>query len=163
MHAARAHTRACVRSQVRFLLASFKQRGRSLAFLPRNVQLLREQLAALAEERRAVEAQLLETTAEMCVRDERAQLDQARISRLERQTRRSALGTPAKAAQLDAPLEELTALREGARAHAAAKAELQGRADKCVEQLFQLSNALDATDEQHNDDSLLQFMLFSSA
>ena len=36
-------------------------------------------------------------------------------------------------------------------------------ADGCVERLFELSSALDAIDEQHNDDSLLQFMLFSRA
>ena len=27
---------------------------------------------------------------------------------------------------------------------------------------FELNNVLEATDEQHNDDSLLQYMLFSS-
>ena len=34
---------------------------------------------------------------------------------------------------------------------------------RCVERLLQLAAALDATDAEHNDDSLLQFMLFSSA
>lgn len=32
-----------------------------------------------------------------------------------------------------------------------------------MEELLELSNALEATDEAHNDDSLLQYMLFSSA
>ena len=46
---------ACSRGQVRWLLASFKQRGKSLAFLPQNVQLLRQQLRALQQEKQTVE------------------------------------------------------------------------------------------------------------
>jgi hypothetical protein len=40
---------------------------------------------------------------------------------------------------------------------------MQEVANKCIEELFELSNILDATDKHHNDDSLLQYMLFSSA
>jgi hypothetical protein len=38
---------------------------------------------------------------------------------------------------------------------------LQRRANECVEQLSELCSVLDVTDEQHNDDSLMQFFLFS--
>ena len=64
---------AHLQAQVRFLLASFKQRGKSLAFLPQNVQLLRSQLATLTHEKRAVEEKVLELTAAMCALDEERQ------------------------------------------------------------------------------------------
>ena len=37
----------------------------------------------------------------------------------------------------------------------------QARAHECIEQLASLASLLDAADEQHNDDSLMQYMLFS--
>ncbi len=40
-------------------------------------------------------------------------------------------------------------------------AESQARAHECIEQLATLAALLDAADEQHNDDSLMQYMLFS--
>ena len=44
--------------QVRFLLASFKQRGKSLAFIPQNVSLLRERLRGLQQQRSSIEEQV---------------------------------------------------------------------------------------------------------
>ena len=58
---------------------------------------------------------------------------------------------------------EVARLREALAAHEVRKVQLQRVADGCVEKLFELSHALDAMEEQLNDDSLLQFMLFSTA
>ena len=148
-----------LQAQVRFLLASFKQRGKSLAFLPQNVQLLRAQLNALTLEKQTVEQRVLELTAAMCDLDEETQKDRARIARLQRCTRRSFCA----GADLRSKLSELQTVKESVETAGAKKAEMQAETDRCVEQLYSLSNALDTTDEQHNDDSLLQFMLFSSA
>ena len=60
-------------------------------------------------------------------------------------------------------LQELEELQAALNVNEASKAELQATADECVETLFELCHALEVLDEQHNDDSLLQFMLFSSA
>ena len=81
------------------------------------------------------------------------------MARLFRASRRSFCSGP----ELDSLRLELEGLRAAAREHAATKAAQQATADKCVEKLFELSNALDATDEQHNDDSLLHTMLFRMA
>ena len=58
---------------------------------------------------------------------------------------------------------ELAAVREAVDGASSRKAAMQAETDACVEKLYALSNALDTTDEQHNDDSLLQFMLFSAS
>ena len=58
-----------IQQQVRFLLASFKQRGKSLAFLPQNVQALRQQLAKLHKQKETIEGQVLELTTGMCKLD----------------------------------------------------------------------------------------------
>ena len=60
-------------------------------------------------------------------------------------------------------LHEIEELQAALRVNEASKSELQATADECVETLFELCHALEVLDEQHNDDSLLQFMLFSSA
>lgn len=148
-----------LQAQVRSLLASFKQRGRSLAFLPQNVQALRARLLALHEEKQLVEQKVIEYTAQMCSLDERSQLDKAAIARLQRAARRS-MGS---GAELAAKRAELAQLKVAAVEAADKYAEMQATTDACVEKLYELSNALDTTDEQHNGDSLLQFMLFSSA
>ena len=43
------------------------------------------------------------------------------------------------------------------------KAQKQAEAIKLVEELMLINSALESTDERHNDDSMLQYMLFSSA
>lgn len=47
-----------LQKQIRFLLASFKQRGKSLAFLPQNVTVLREQLDSMQQQRAEIEEQV---------------------------------------------------------------------------------------------------------
>ena len=148
-----------LQSQVRSLLASFKQRGRSLAFLPQNVQALRARLQALHQEKQLVEQQVLEYTAQMCALDERSQKDKAAMARLQRAARRSMGGGQ----ELAQARNELAQLRLAANEAADKYAQMQATTDACVEKLYELNNALEATDEQHNDDSLLQFMLFSTA
>ena len=149
-----------VQAQVRFLLASFKQRGKSLAFLPQNVQLLRAQLAALTHERQSVEQRVLELTAGMCQLDEEVVEERGRMVKLQRMTRRSLVG--ASGAQLTSQLDELKRLKESVEGANERRVAMQRETDQCVEKLYELCNALEATDGQHNDDSLLQFMLFSS-
>ena len=46
-----------IQQQVRYLLASFKQRGKSLAFIPQNVALLRDRLRELQQQKEIVELQ----------------------------------------------------------------------------------------------------------
>lgn len=47
-----------IQTQVRFLLASFKQRGKSLAFIPQSVSMLRERLYELVSRRANIEEQV---------------------------------------------------------------------------------------------------------
>ncbi|KAL3923605.1 MAG: hypothetical protein SGPRY_004166 [Prymnesium sp.] len=47
-----------LQKQIRFLLASFKQRGKSLAFLPQNVTVLREQLDSMQQQQAEIEEQV---------------------------------------------------------------------------------------------------------
>ena len=149
-----------LQAQIRCLLASFKQRGRSLAFLPQNVQQLRTQLQALSSEKRRVEQRVLQLTAEMSTLDERAHAERKQVPRLVRMARRSVVASGAELARHRAQLVELN---EAARAHDARKQELQGETDGCVQKLYELSHALEAMDEQHNDEALLQAILFSAA
>ena len=100
-----------LQAQVRFLLASFKQRGKSLAFLPENVQLLRKQLKALTEEKQQVEQQVLAHTSEVLRLDEQTHKERGRIAQLERLARRSLCTVD----QLDQHLAELAALRQAVR------------------------------------------------
>lgn len=94
----------------------------------------------------------------MCQLDESAKDERARSARLQRSVRRSICSGDSLTTQRD----ELARLRVEEREHAGKRAAMQAETDACVEKLFELSHALDATDEQHNDDSLLQFMLYSS-
>ena len=96
----------------------------------------------------------------MCALDEEVHAGRTRMARLQRGTRRSLGGS---GAELRAKLDELGELRTAVGASSERKAAMQLETDACVEKLVELSHALDTTDEQHNDDSLLQFMLFSSA
>ena len=57
---------------------------------------------------------------------------------------------------------ELKRLKESVEGANERRVALQRETDQCVEKLYELCNALEATDGQHNDDSLLHFMLFSS-
>ena len=146
-----------IQQQVRYLLASFKQRGKSLAFIPQNVTLLRERLCTLQKQRQTIEQQVVDLTREMSLLEEELSKDRQRLVALERpHNRRSASVEPPR-------LGEYEDVKERVLVHEATRASLQGVANKCIEELFDLSNILDATDEQHNDDSLLQYMLFSSA
>ena len=78
-----------LQAQVRCLLASFKQRGKSLAFLPQNVAALRAKGRELFEEKQAHERQVLELTNQLCSLDETAHHDRARLHQLLRAGRRS--------------------------------------------------------------------------
>ena len=104
-------------------------------------------------------AQVLEYTAQMCALDERAQLDKRKVGRLQRAVRRST----GRGDELGKQAEELAQLKMAVAEAAEKKGEMQVVTDAAIEKLYELSHALDATDEQHNDDSLLQFMLFSAA
>ena len=132
---------------------------RAVPDLPQNVQLLRAQLTALTHERESVERRVLELTAAMCAHDEGVQTDTARMARLQRVVRRSLGAGP----ELRTHTAELVQLKSAVAEAGERKARMQAETDACVEKLVKLHHALDAADEQHNDDSLLQFMLFSSA
>ena len=100
---------------------------------------------------------MVDLTTEMSLLDEQTTADRQRLATLERPNGRRSLG-------VNGPkMGEIEALRERVDGHDETRAQLQGVTNKCIEELFELSNVLDATDEQHNDDSLLQYMLFSSA
>ena len=191
-----------LQGQVRHLLASFKHRGKSLAFLPQNVASLRAKLLDLHEQKLSTEQRVLDLTTQMTALDEAFENDQTRLAGLLRKARRSsvcahagsfssasapmprgsvcygaaaataaAAAIPAVDVELPArppplsaaQLADIDSLRKALGSHGASKAQLQAVADGVIETLFQLSHALDAIDEQHNDDSLLQFMLYSSA
>ncbi|KAL1529842.1 hypothetical protein AB1Y20_000773 [Prymnesium parvum] len=147
---------AQIQQQVRFLLASFKQRGKSLAFIPQSVSLLRERLSALREQRTVIEEQVVDLTTGMSLLDEQSKGDRQRLAELERKANRRSLGDDS------AKDKEIEVLRQRVSSSDANRAQLQDVTNKCIEELFELCNILDATDEQHNDDSLLQYMLFSS-
>jgi len=137
-----------IQQQVRRLLASFKQRGKSLAFLPHNVQVLRERLTYLHEEKESIEEQVLEMTTKMCDMDAAIQAEA------------KALAVGRGGGEGDVA-DGGAARRDRMLALEAEKASWQEVTNKCVEELVGLVDALEVTDEQHNDDSLIQYMLFS--
>jgi len=60
------------------LLAAFKQRGKSIAFLPQQVEKLRAELGALHTARRRAEAEVLLLTSEVCALDSQLQAARGR-------------------------------------------------------------------------------------
>ena len=132
------------------MLTTFKQRGKSIAFIPQNVSLLRERLRGLQQQRASIEEQVVDLTTEMSLLDEQSAQDRKRLAALDRPNGRRSLGVHAPS------LQQLDELRARVASHDATRTQLQQLTNKCIEDLFELSNVLDATDEQHNDDSLLQ-------
>ena len=146
-----------IQQQVRFLLASFKQRGKSLAFLPQNVQALRQQLAKLHKQKETIEGQVLELTTGMCKLD--AELLNGRRRLAEVRAEAAARGGAAEGVAEAGEEEVCAQIGSGEQL----KAQKQAEAIKLVEELMLINSALESTDERHNDDSMLQYMLFSSA
>ena len=121
---------------------------------------LRDRLATLVQTKESIEAQVLDLTTEIMTLEEDAQSDKQRLAKAERLLLRRSMGPGAH----DAPAPaELCELRSRVSAQQEKKTKLQETCNACIEQLEELSNVLDQTDEQHNDDNLLHFMLFSSA
>ena len=68
-----------------------------------------------------------------------------------------------RCAQRAAAQHELKGLKAEADEAARKKAVLQQAADGGVEKLYELCLAIETIGERHNDDSLLQFMLYGAA
>jgi hypothetical protein len=145
---------------VRFLLAAFKQRGRSLAFLPDTVNTLRSKLAVLHKSQRRHEAEVHLLTDEMCQLDANLQIDRAALAAASFRGRRLSIAVPVRQAG-PASARQIQGLRRRVTRAAHERAELQRVAHGCVEQLLQTLGALEETEDSYNDDSLIQYMLFS--
>lgn len=158
--AERAEWAEAIQQQVRFLLAAFKQRGRSLAFLPDTVNTLRSRLAVLHTAQRRHEAEVHLLTDEMCQLDARLQADRAALAAASFRGRRLSLAVPSRLAG-PASARQIQGLRLRVTRSAHERAELQRVAHGCVERLLQTLTALEETDDCYNDDSLIQYMLFS--
>lgn len=100
--------------------------------------------------------QVVELTTEISMLDEQSTADRKRLAFWDRaNSHRSLSVTPPTLSELEEMRSRVKALDE-TRTH------LQESANKHIAELFELGNVLEAIDEKHNDDSLLQFMLFSS-
>ncbi|EOD09371.1 hypothetical protein EMIHUDRAFT_448330 [Emiliania huxleyi CCMP1516] len=162
-----------IKRQIRFLLAAFKQRGKSIAFLPQQVEKLRAELGALHTARRRAEAEVLLLTSEVCALDSQlqaargrppsrsrvqplltehlsGQADRRDLSRASFRTRRlSVVAAPGGANGPSAA--QVSTLRRRVRRGSDERAQLQCVADGRK------------TEGDLNDDSLMKEMLFSSS
>jgi len=144
------------------LLAAFKQRGKSIAFLPQQVEKLRAELGALHTARRRAEAEVLLLTSEVCALDSQLQADRRDLSRASFRTRRlSVVAAPGGANGPSAA--QVSTLRRRVRRGSDERAQLQCVADGRVEELLRTLAALEKTEGDLNDDSLMKEMLFSSS
>jgi len=151
-----------IKRHIRFLLAAFKQRGKSIAFLPQQVEKLRAELGALHTARRRAEAEVLLLTSEVCALDSQLQADRRDLSRASFRTRRlSVVAAPGGA---NGPsTAQVSTLRRRVRRGSDERAHLQCMADGRVEELLRTLAALEKTEGDLNDDSLMKEMLFSSS
>ena len=149
-----------IQQQVRFLLAAFKQRGRSLAFLPQTVQSLRSKLVNLLREQRRHEAEILLLTDEMCILDANLQAGRQALTAVSFRDRRLSIAIHGLQAG-PSSARQIQSLRRRVTRGTLERAELQRVANGCVEQLLTTLSALEETHDSYNDDSLIQYMLFS--
>mmetsp|Transcript_25455 Transcript_25455/g.59804 ORF Transcript_25455/g.59804 Transcript_25455/m.59804 type:complete len:347 (+) Transcript_25455:463-1503(+) len=149
-----------LRKQVGALLERFKARGRSLAFLPQNVCMLRLQLEAAGRERAAVEAQVCAISEELCALEGEVRTERQRRDSAEREVGGTEEASSERLALLlQTVFEADLAISRGE----SKRLMLQGQIGHHVARLSQISEMLELTTAKHDGDSLLQFMLFSNS
>lgn len=100
--------------------------------------------------------QMIDLTNQISVLDVQSTADRQRLAVIDSSKSRRSLNSHAIS------LPEIEELRQRMHQVDETRAELQGVTHQRIEELFELNRALDVTTQQHNEDSLLQYMLFAS-